>query len=156
MSDENEAAQVAQVEEWSDVAAPLAAKRTDEVLAEVKRQRGRDDEREGYFRDFRDAAPDCVTLLPSREQDTHAVRLANTGSRAWLAQLAVLWGWVARAAMKGGVSGSAELRVCLVRVLALCVAWVEAIDERHSLARAQVAPMPWWRRVLAWLQGLAR
>ncbi|MDX2014172.1 MAG: hypothetical protein SFW67_28495 [Myxococcaceae bacterium] len=151
-------AETTQVLEWSEAGEGLSSAARSRVLQELAAARAKDDEREGYFRDFKDATPDCAALTPSADIDKHAVVQANSGQRPWLAQAATLWGWLARAAMKQGPGVGAmarlELRVCLVRLAALLVAWIEAIDARDfDAGKKMMAPAPWWVRAWRWLRG---
>jgi hypothetical protein len=137
----------AQVMDFEEAGAVLSAGSTKAALDAVAKQRAKDDDREGYFRDYPDQTPDSFSLYrPDMEMEL----LATRGKRPWIAQV------VNATALLSGVVFTRDreemLRPALVRLGALVVAWIEAIDRRGQ-EKLMMRPRPFWQRVverLAW------
>lgn len=131
------------MDEAFDPAAVIAAPALRSALADVAKQRHRDDGEEGYFRDYRDGTEVSGMDLLSFEEA--AKRRKKAGSQVtWRHQLDCAAAYVA---MK---RDERELRTALVNLAALSVAWVEALDRRKDEKRIalKTAPLPVWKRAL--------
>lgn len=136
-------------DDLESLASGPSALATRSVLVAVSRQRARDDEDLGWFRDYADSSAESLALVsPRLERDARP--LAQNGRQAWFAQLLYLVGRVSGVLRAWPASSfrAADLRGDLLALAALCVAWVEAIDRRQD-GHPKPQPAPWWRRLYA-------
>jgi hypothetical protein len=137
-----------QVQEFDEVAAEFAPGATRAVLSEVALARAEQDDSEGYFRDFADTSADMSSVSRSPEDWAKLRRLATSGKRPWLAQLAMRVGAVEQS------SDLSRLRSSLLAIAELCVAWVEALDRRELENKpVPMKPRAWWRRLWSRITG---
>lgn len=143
---------------------PREASVTDRVLFGVRRRRQLHDEREGFFRDYKDGTGrpgDAEALLVAVSQHEEAVKAVR-----------VTWRHKLMVALTTALAETNEKKLAdkLTEVAAIVTAWQEAIELRSSKARIlaeqgavkhvrgrdgswrKVHLMPWWRRLLNWLR----
>lgn len=133
---------------------------TDRVLFAVRARREQHDQREGYFRDYKDGT--------GRPSDAHDVLAATNAHDEALKAVRVTWRHKLNVALANALAETNEKRLAekLTEVAAIVTAWQEAIELRGSKARIlaeqgavkhvqradgswkKVHLMPWWRRVL--------
>lgn len=140
--------------------APREATATDRVLFGVRRRRQLHDEREGYFRDYKDGTgrpSDALDVIAATNAHDEAVKAVR-----------VTWRHKLNVALANALAETNEKRLPekLTEVAAIVTAWQEAIELRGSKARIlaeqgavkhvqradgswkKVHLMPWWRRLL--------
>lgn len=137
-----------------------SATATDRVLFRVRVRRDEHDQREGYFRDYKDGT--------GRPSDAHAVLVAASSHEEAVKAVRVTWRHKVEVALTLALAETNEKKLAdrLTEVAAVVTAWQEAIDLRGSKARIlaeqgavkhvqradgswkKVHLMPWWRRVL--------
>ena len=137
----------AQVMDFEEAGAAMSAGSTKAALDAVAKQRAKDDDREGYFRDYPDQTPDSFSLYRTFMETEH---LATHGKRPWIAQ--VVNATVVLSTVVFTRDHEDMVRPALVRLGALVVAWIEAIDRRGQ-EKMMMRPRPFWQRMverLAW------
>lgn len=133
---------------------------TDRVLYRVRARRDEHDQRDGYFRDYKDGT--------GRPSDAHAVLAAAAAHEEAVKAVRVTWRHKLDVALSIALAETSEKKLPekLTEVAAIVTAWQEAIELRGSKARIlaeqgavkhvqrangswkKVHLMPWWRRVL--------
>lgn len=115
----------------------MPATLTDRLLMQVRQQRRRDDEREGFMRDYPDGVRGRRFKGPTLEQDVEApveslsrlreaMRSANPSWRHHLEH---------RLALVNAAESESELEQHLLGLSAIAVAWAEAIEMRADRRR---------------------
>lgn len=147
-----------------DFEVPREATTSDRVLLKVRQRRQQHDEREGYFRDYKDGT--------GRPSDPHAVLVATNAHEEALKAVRVTWRNKLEVALAVAMAETNEKRLAekLTEVAAIVTAWQEAIELRGSKARIlaeqgavkrvqrgdgswkTIHLMPWWRRLLKLLR----
>lgn len=143
-----------------DFEVPREANATDRVLLKVRMRRRDHDEREGYFRDYKDGT--------GRPSDAHDLIAATTAHDEALKAVRITWRHKLNVALAAAMAETNDKRLGekLTEVAAIVTAWQEAIELRGSKARIlaeqgavkhvqradgswkKVHLMPWWRRLL--------
>ncbi len=127
MRDDEEGESAGDTVALGDVVAP----QMEHVLQAVRAERRRQDERQGYFRDYPDS-----TEGPS-------------GVPSWLAQADERRAATLRATDAKDV---AALYRSLIREAEVTVAWLEALERRMSGKVVSPSMPPWWKRFFQWFR----
>jgi hypothetical protein len=145
---------------------PREATTGDRVLLKVRERRQRHDEREGYFRDYKDGT--------GRPGDAEAVLVAVSQHDEAVRQVRITWRHKLLVAISNALVETNEKQLAdkLTEVAAIVVAWQEAIEMRGQKARILAEQgavkwergsdgsykkrhlMPWWKRFLKALRLL--
>lgn len=138
---------------------PVAATPTKKTLAAVEVQRGADDSEAGFFRDYPDGVAGTMFAGPSLPADLREVQHARQALAD--AKRVARPSWRHLLSLEVAIAFAARdermLRLALVKVAAVAVAWVEALDMRREEKRIETVRLPWWRRLLArFRRGMVR
>lgn len=115
----------------------LPATVTDRVLMQVRQQRRRDDEREGFMRDYPDGTRGRQFKGPSLEHDVEAPALTLSRLRDASRNANPSWRHHLEHSLAMVNAGETEPETAahLVRLAAVAVAWTEAIEARVDRRR---------------------